>query len=203
MAEFAPAMIAAVDIGSPMADRLGWAVWPTEERGRDIGRLVDLVSAALLSGPVAIGFESPLWVPMRSEVMKLTKARKGEGSRSWSAGAGTGALATGLAVIPYILVQLRSSSPDASGTLDFEAPPSQPGEVLFWEAFVSAEEKGESHEDDALIAVMAFRRAMSDLPAFQKLVPEPCLNLLGAMLLRTGWSTELDFLQADTLVVRN
>ena len=202
MVTFSPSLIAAVDIGSPMAGRLGWAVLPNSQTGKDIDELVDLLSNGLKVGPVALGFESPLWVPMRSEVMRLTKARDGEGSRSWSAGAGTGVLATGLAVIPYILTKLRSSVPDAVGTLNFKRPPTGPLNVLFWEAFVSSQDKGESHEDDAMIAARAFQRAITDLPAAQKLRPEPCLNLLGAMLLRTDWVSDLSILQADTLVVR-
>jgi hypothetical protein len=93
-----------------MAGKLGWATLPSALTGKDISELVSQVSAALLEGPVALGFEAPLWTPKRSEVLALTKARQGEGSRSWSAGAGTGVLATGLAVIPYILTAIREST---------------------------------------------------------------------------------------------
>ncbi len=202
MSEFHPSMIAAVDIGSPMAGRLGWATLPDQKSGKDIAELVALISKALSVGPVALGFEAPLWVPKRLDVMKLTKARQGEGSRSWSAGAGTGVLATGLAVIPYILEGILTAAPEVVVSLDFHNPPSKPGHLFMWEAFVSASDKGETHEGDALIAASAFRRACVDLPRFQKLQPEPCFNLLGAMLLRTGWSTDLVLLEAETLVVR-
>jgi hypothetical protein len=202
MTEFHPFLIAAVDIGSPMAGKLGWATLPNGYSGADISELVSQVSGALLEGPVALGFEAPLWIPKRSEVMALTKARQGEGSRSWSAGAGTGVLATGLAVIPYILAAIREASPSTEVSLDFHNAPSEANHLLLWEAFVSAADKGKSHEDDAMIAAKSFQRACADLPAFQKLAPEPCLNLLGAMLLRTGWSTDLGLLEADTLVVR-
>ena len=202
MAEFRPSLIAAVDIGSPMRGRLGWAVLPKEQTGKDIQELVNLVAEALREGPVALGFEAPLWVPMRSDVMTLTKARCGEGSRSWSAGAGTGVLATGLAVIPYILSALRRATPTANVTFDFRHPPSGPGGLLLWEAFVSNDDKGDSDEDDALIAARMFERACADLPGSQKLTPEPCFNLLGAMLLRTGWSTDPALLEAEMLVAK-
>ncbi len=202
MKQFDCSLIAAVDIGSPMAGRLGWAVLPEHNSGQNIAELVALISDALLLGPVALGFEAPLWVPKRSDVMKVTKARQGEGTRSWSAGAGAGVLATGLAVIPYILSSIRAASPTAVASLDYYNPPTSPGCLLLWEAFVSANEKGDSHQDDALIAAKAFQRACIDLPAFQKLQPESCFNLLGAMLLRTGWSTDLSLLEAETLVVR-
>ena len=165
--------IAAVDIGSPMAGKLGWAVLPSEQTGKDIQELVDLVAEALREGPVALGFESPLWVPMRSDVMALTKARQGEGSRPWSAGAGTGVLATGLAVIPFILTRLKDAAPDTEVTLDYRNLPNAPGTLFLWEAFVSAQDKGVDHEDDAMIAARAFQHACGDLPGSQKLTPEP------------------------------
>ena len=77
MADFNPSLIAAVDIGSPMTGKLGWAVLPDEKIGKDVQTLVALVAKALLGGPVALGFEAPLWVPMRMDEMLLTKARRG------------------------------------------------------------------------------------------------------------------------------
>ncbi len=202
MTTFKPSLIAAVDIGSPIAGRLPWAALPNEQMGRDIPELVALVAGGLRKGPVALGFEAPLWVPMRSDPMTVTKARQGEGPRPWSAGAGAYVLATGLAVIPHILTSLRRLAGHATPTLDYRNPPDRPGALLLWEAFVSAHDKGDSHEDDAMIAARAFQHSCSNLSAAQKLTPEPCLNLLGAMLLRTGWSSDLSLLQAETLVLR-
>lgn len=199
---FCPSLIAAIDIGSPMAGKLGWATLPNDQTGSGLDILIEIVADALRVGPVALGFEAPIWVPMRSDVMTLTKARIGEGTRSWSAGAGTGVLATGLAVIPYVLSRLRKAAPNATATLDFHNPPTEAGKLLLWEAFVSAKDKGDSHESDAMIAAQSFERACLSLPDFQKLTCEPCFNLLGAMLLRTGWSSDLNLLGADTLVVR-
>jgi hypothetical protein len=199
--DFQPSLIAAVDIGSPMSGRLGWAVLESGETGKDISRLISVLVEGLARGPVALGFEAPLWVPIRTDPMALTKARGGEGARSWSAGAGTGALATGLVVTTHILQALRDAAPDATASLDFRNPPAHPGGLLLWEAFVSAAAKGSSHQDDALIAAKAFRASCDDLSKCQKLVTEPNLNLLGAMLLRAGWSTELRLLEAEMLVV--
>ena len=70
------------------------------ETGRLIDPLIVKIASALDRGPVALGFEAPLWVPARVDELLVTGARLGEGSRAWSAGAGSGALATALAVIP-------------------------------------------------------------------------------------------------------
>jgi hypothetical protein len=90
-----------------------------------------------------------------------------------------------LAVIPYILSRLREASPSATATLNFRDPPRKPGELFLWEPFVSGHNKGDGHEDDAMIAVRAFRTALANLSNRQMLTSEPCLNLLGAILLRT------------------
>jgi hypothetical protein len=201
MTGFQPSLIAAVDIGSPMSGRLGWAVLESGETGKDIPHLISRLAEGLARGPVALGFEAPLWVPARTDPMTLTKARAGEGTRSWSAGAGACALATGLVVTTHILQALRDAAPSAIATLDFHNPPTKPGGLLFWEAFVSAAAKGADHESDALIAAKAFRAGCHDLRKCQKLTTEPNLNLLGTMMLRTGWSTDLSILNAELLVV--
>lgn len=199
---FEPALIAAVDIGSPRAGRLGWAILPSGMTGKAVGELVDALSEGLERGPVALGFEAPLWVPARSDELTVTGARVGEKSRAWSAGAGSGALATGLAVIPHILARLRKAAPRAVATMDWKAPPTRPHELLLWEAFVSSSDKGDGHEEDAIIAARGFARACGDLQSYQKLDPEPCLNLLGACLLRTGWTNDIAVLSSDILVLK-
>ncbi len=161
---FRPVLIAAIDIGSPQEEKLGWAASPSQETGRDIEGLIELVISHLPDGPVALGFESPVWVPMRDDVKTLTKARKGEGSRPWSGGAGPAALTTGLAVISHVMKRIRQDAPEALASLDYASPPTEPNALFLWEAFVSADDKGENHEDDAVIAARAFEEAVKCAP---------------------------------------
>ena len=72
MPEFSPALIAAVDIGSPMAGRLGWAALPKEQTGKDIQELVNLVVIALSEGPVALGFEAPVEIDLQRRGNRFT-----------------------------------------------------------------------------------------------------------------------------------
>src|SRR4051794_11293405 len=61
--------------------------------GTEIVELVDALAQDLDAGvPVALGFECPLFVPVSEDPFRLGAARAGEGTRPWSAGAGTGAL---------------------------------------------------------------------------------------------------------------
>tara|TARA_R110000787_G_C13426094_1_gene445258 strand:+ start:439 stop:1041 length:603 start_codon:yes stop_codon:yes gene_type:complete len=196
-------MISVVDIGSPKAGKLGWAILPDEVTGNDMDELAARISKALLCGRVALGFESPMWVPKRLDPMKITSQRIGEAGRPWSAGAGSGALATGLVVVQYLLQSIRQSSPGAVASMDYLNPPEGPNNLLLWEAFVSAADKGANHQEDAMIAARSFENSCGNLAAAQRLVPEPCLNLLGAMLLRTGWSTDSHLLASEMLVLKN
>lgn len=58
---------------------------------------------------VALGFECPAWIPVPQNAIDLGAKRNGEGRYPWSAGAGAGALATGLAQIAWILRNLNQS----------------------------------------------------------------------------------------------
>jgi hypothetical protein len=96
------------DIGSVVNRCFGWAVasGPNADvdEADDIEGLTAAVAQALAAGDkVALGFECPLFVPLPDDPKELTKARDGEGSRPWSAGAGCGALATGLTQTVWIL----------------------------------------------------------------------------------------------------
>ena len=148
-----------------------------------------------------MGFEAPMHVPYRDLTPELTKARHGEGNRAWSAGAGAGVLATRLAVVPFILRKLRALAPKATATLDWHVPPGRPDQLFLFEAFVSGAAKGADHNDDARIAADAFLMACSDLPGANLIGAEDCFSLLGAALLRTGWSTDLRLLSAPALVI--
>jgi hypothetical protein len=99
--------IAVVDIGKP-GTNFGWAmVGDTTEEGNDIDVCVQTLAAALRNGPLALGFEAPMFVPIRTDPKRLTAARKGDSgkrkpSRRFSASAGATALVTGLVVSGHV-----------------------------------------------------------------------------------------------------
>lgn len=74
---FVPLAIVAVDVGSLRAGKMGWAALPSGGTGLSIDALVSEVALAL-QGPVALGFEDPMWVPARPDEMTVTSARVGE-----------------------------------------------------------------------------------------------------------------------------
>ena len=202
--------VAVIDIGKP-GRNLGWAMDNPIEDGTDIDECVGALATALRDGPVALGFEAPQFVPFRHDPTKLTAGRKGEfgaglPTRTFSASAGATVLVTSLVVVPYVLGRLRERMPRATATLDWKRPISQPGELLLFEAFVTDQRKNTAtrHVEDAQLAVADFRSGIAQSASLESCVTSPeCLNLLGAALLRTGWSSDLALLSTPCLVVRS
>ena len=202
--------ICCADIGSVEKGRFGWASLSTEPdaaelSGRDIQTFSDFVSERLTAGnKVALGFECPLWVPIADEPSELTRARVGEGNRSYSAGAGAASLVTGLTEVAWILQQIRKASRDAKAFLDWDPFERVQSGLFLWEALVTGKGKTGSHESDAKAAVDAFLRALPDPMSRNALTPTlRTRSLIGAALLWAGWSTDMELLSKSCVVIRS
>jgi hypothetical protein len=198
------------DVGSIKQGNFGWARAdvPALELERHHGNteiieLVDALDEDLTNGVrVTLGFECPLVVPVPSEALRLGSARAGDGTRAWSAGAGTGALATGLVQAAWVLAELRARQPDKHVHLDWEAfADAEPG-LFLWEAFVTDRAKATTHVDDASIAVACFVEALPDPRKANAVVAERPLSLIGAAAAWAGWSDDVDLLCAPCLVLK-
>jgi hypothetical protein len=157
-------LIYCADIGSVPRGRFGWAradpdeaAVETHRGGTEIVEFVEAVAKDLGAGrPVALGFECPLFVPVPEEPMRLGMARSGEGNRSWSAGAGAGALATGIVEVAWTLGELSARQPDLRFHLDW-GEFARAGEGLFlWEAFVTDRAKAATHSTMPLLPSRPF-----------------------------------------------
>jgi len=199
------------DIGSVQAGRFGWAAANTDgqasESGREIRVLAQKIVAHLNSGrPASVGFECPLFVPLREDPNRLTAARRGDGSRAWSAGAGTGALATGLVEVSWILNEVRRELKlEARTHLEWDAFRTDGG-LFLWEAFVSGGAKprvdGNPHAADATVAVAAFVDALPDPTSMNAIHETDVISLIGMSLLRTGWTDDVKSLETPCLVIK-
>jgi hypothetical protein len=116
-----------VDIGSVRPpSKFAWAAIDAPGRdlvdsGMDPGSAVSALVPGLLAGArAALLLEAPMSVPVpggRPDAWPgLGKARRGERNRPWSAGAGAGALATGLAQGAWMLRKLAVTVPDLPTT---------------------------------------------------------------------------------------
>ncbi|MFT4040930.1 MAG: hypothetical protein QM692_22295 [Thermomicrobiales bacterium] len=196
----------AVDIGSVKRNRFGWCRKDRNSlrSGESIVDLVEGVSQDLNERrQVALGFECPLFVPVTADPQNLTSARIGEGSRSWSAGAGCGALATGLPETVWILERVRHTvAVPVAATLNWEAFHERQANLFLWEAFVTGAAKGEAHTHDAEIAALKFWESLDDIVGANAVVAEAPFSLIGAALLRSGLSADLRLLFEPCIVIR-
>src|SRR4051812_36154370 len=180
----------AVDVGSVSQHKLGWACARSlGERAdpaaaeTDITRLVDGVARDLSAGRrIALGFECPVYVPVPTDPQRLGKARVGEGNRAWSAGAGTGALTTGLVGAAWVLRELRKRLGALPTFLDWPTFEAANTGLFLWEAFVSSTGKGASvtNSGDAAIAVERFLDLLPDPVEKDEIDAEAPLSLIAA-----------------------
>jgi hypothetical protein len=201
-------LVYCADIGSVKTGKFGWARLDVEAEelrgGDDIGELAAGLAADLNDArPVALGFECPLFVPLPAEPQELGGARPNEGNRAWSAGAGAGSMAVGLAEVPWILRRVAASVDGVEAYLEWSEFRDAGRGLFLWEAFVTDQAKGLTHKEDAAIGAEAFRDALEDPPKHDALgAGEAVFSLIGAALLATGWRADREALSAPCLVIR-
>lgn len=201
--------VAVIDVGKPNKN-LGWAIiGPAPSDGTDLDVCIRNIAAALEKGPVALGFEAPMYVPLRKKPADLTKARAGECrdgvNRPYSASAGSTVLVTATVVASYVLAELRALAAAETATMDWKTYLAHPRGLLLFEAFVTNQRKTTNtrHVEDALLAASYLHSAIMHGQPISSAIHEPnCLSLLGAMLLRTGWTNDPHILSEECLVVR-
>lgn len=202
----------AVDVGSIPRKRLGWAradlpagrVDPDAQE-TEIELLVDAVAGDLAAGrPVALGFECPLYVPVPADASLLGKSRKGDANRSWSAAAGSGAMATGIVQAAWTLRALRREIPAARAHLRWTDFVSAGQGLFLWEAFVTgpAKAKDLSHHGDAAVAVERFCKLLPDPTRADEVSADNPFSLIAAAALWSGWLEDAEQLRNSCLVVK-
>lgn len=196
-------VVGAIDVGSPK--NIGWAVLDgaDTEHGSDLSDFVKCFAERSKGRPAALGFEAALFIPHGRPAAKLTSQRNSDNGRPWSAGAGATVTTIGLAIVSHVLGELRRLQPERRAILDWQQWPNN-DEVLFFEAFVSGDNHagpGE-HWKDALNAAEGFRQALGNLSAANAVQEPNVLSLVGACMLRSGWSEDVGLLQQSCLVIR-
>ena len=147
-----------------------------------------------------------MFVPMRSDPDQLDQRPEREGSRPFSAGAAV--LVTATVVVPYALTRLREAVPGATATLDWRKWQRQKGAgapLLLFEAFVSDRPKKRvaTHAADAKAAARAFQDDIQKVGCAESVVTVGrAFNILGAMMMRTGWARSPRVLSEPCLVIR-
>lgn len=197
------------DIGSISKNRFGWCRGTTQANsslvtGSSIQDFAEGIAKDLSKGyKIALGFECPLFVPVTDNPQNLTSSRKGEGDRPWSAGAGCGALATGLTETAWILNKIRElTETEINVTLSWEEFMSKSFNLFIWEAFVSKSSKVSTHSGDAEVAVKAFISHYPYIVQANAVTVENPYNLIGGALLRTKLTSDIGMLSQACVVIK-
>lgn len=205
-------VVVCADVGSIARKNFGW--WASNGQwGKDLSSLSTFVSQSLNAGAkVALGFECPLFVLVAEDEATLMMARPGEGNRPWSAGAGSGAFATGVVQVVWALRSIRSNLAQPQAFLDWGAFERANSGLFVWEAFISGAGKISAaaaggidiHVADARAGVGAFLDALPDPIHANSILPgmAEVHSLVGAALIRSGWSTDLALLSQACLVLK-
>lgn len=202
------------DVGSIKQKRFGWCRGIDQDdrkRGTDIEKFADgIVDDLNNEKKVAIGFECPLFIPITDKSEDLTKRREGENNRPWSAAAGCGSLATGLAECVWIFERIKKSKVDVKPTFSWKDFRLNESNFFIWEAFVTSLSKEDSNEDshcmDAQKAVNTFLDCFKISPNIEEancVYAQNPYSLVGAGLLRAGLTTNLNLLFEPCIVIKS
>ncbi|MEU6546520.1 hypothetical protein [Streptomyces sp. NPDC046859] len=219
--DLSAARVVAVDVGSVRTGSFAWAAvdlpgHTLAAHGDEPAGAAEALAAALADGAGAVlALEAPMSVPVPGDWRLLGRSRAGEGNRAWSASAGAGALATGLAQGAWLLAEVARALPGLAattqvrrwrGTADGGAP------LLLVEAFVSGEGKPVPtalgpHAADAEAAARAVARRLTGEDGTGggtdvACAPQRAVNLLAAQACWAGLSVGGDEHALDVLVVR-
>lgn len=200
----------ACDVGSTRRERFAWVRLDPKSSGpslvgsTNIEGLTDSLEADLNAGAsIALGFESPLFVPVPDSAADLSRGRAGEGARSFAAPVGLAVAMLGLHQLVWVLGHAREAGEGHRLTLDpAEWPTSQDPILFLWEAFVSEAAHSADHIMDAATAVLEFVHHERDLPRASTVTAERPLSLAGAAALWAGWRNDVGVLHEPTLVIK-
>ena len=203
-------VIYACDIGSTRSGAFAWArVLPGLEKpraGKDIAALVRYLIADAEHGlSIALGFESPLFLPVPHSHEQLSRGRARENNRSMFAPAGAGVATLGVHQAAWILRAVRDKVGDQiEYTLDWDQwpPATDSQQLLIWEAFVSGNAHSKSHEHDAVTAAVSFRDNESKLDVAHAVTAESPLSMVHAVAIWAGWATDIERLHEECFVLR-
>jgi len=194
--------VCVIDIGSPRLGNIGWSVIDgqtgKEWSGDQLDQLFPLIPEILDRQGLLLGLEAPLFVPLRSNLLHATKARKGEERRPWSAGAGAQVLTMNLPIMVYILEKFMAYGKEIQFLLEEKNFFGAPKQVLIFEALVSGSDKGDSHIADAQIMTKYCHQFSRNYLLPKSILEEEegvrFFNLAAAALLKCGATNDISTL---------
>lgn len=214
-------IVYAIDVGSPK-NGLAWARLGEQDTEPTGSMDVDVLCQQVIRDiknerSLAIGFEAPVFLPVARESQNLCRARVGEGSRPWSAGAGVFVSTVVIPVAAWLFDRVATACPTRRPRLTFDAgewardAANQKEQLLLvWEAFVSGQGHARQsntngvpeHVQDAATAALAFRTWSAGTPRPETAVStDRPFNTVAAAALWADWAVDHAALRSSSLVL--
>jgi hypothetical protein len=198
------------DVGSLAQGNFAWAARLPADDAEDerdpfsIDSLAAVVVYQLAEQrPAALGFEAPIFIPVPDDSARLGKARPcDKKAPAWSSGPGGSVMATGIAQMAWLLRTVREAVPGTRVHLGWESFAQAQAGLLVWEAFVTRDAKGATHEEDARIGVEAFCAQLPSPGDDNANDTEQPLSLAAAAALWAGWDVPAAMLNSPCVLVR-
>lgn len=195
--------VSVIDVGSPRLGNLGWCFIDVaackEYTGKDLESLIELLSRELMSRGLILGFEAPLFVPVRQDIQLATKGRKGEGNRPWSGTAGAQVLSINLPIMAYLFQHVYQRNPAVSFLMNSDQFTGEKLQIMLFEALVSGTDKGISHIHDAQIMAQDCAKYAKSLSLPPSILEHEegvkFFNLAGSALLYSGITKDIHISQ--------
>ena len=205
-----PYNVCAIDIGSPKRGRIGWCLidlkGKKEFKGSDLDELIPIIADTTKYNGLILGFEAPIIIPVRDELMKLTKARVCDGRYAWSGSAGAIVTVINIPIMRYIFKGIKNQNKKISFFLNEKKFKADKNQIMIYEAFVSGEDKQDDHIGDAkyMARSCAHFAKKHELPST---VLEPkedteYFNFAAATLLRCGFKSDTETLNLETPIYK-
>jgi len=198
------------DVGSIPNDHFAWARRHPDETDEEVHvpSSIESLTASVLfhlerEQPVALGFEMPMFLPVPKAPTSLGKARPTDkGSPAWSSLTGASVMATGIVQAAWALKAIYKRAPEVPVFTRWEPFAAKRSGLLIWEAFVTRDAKGDTHEEDAIIGVKAFCDQLPNPGDSEAKAIEQPLSLPVALCIWAGWSIPATELRRAGVVVR-
>ena len=212
-----PYNVCAIDVGSPKRKSIGWSLIDFKKRketeGSDLYELIPLIAETTEENGLILGFEAPIIIPVRDELMRIAKGRVCDGRYAWTGFAGAIVTVINIPIMRYVFKGIKKQNKKISFFLNEKKFAANKNQIMIYEAFVSGKDKldrGGDIQDRHILDAKFMARSCAYYAKKHELPPtvlEPkedteYFNFAAATLLRCGFKTDVAALNLETPIYK-
>ena len=212
-----PYNVCAIDVGSPKRKSIGWCLIDFKKKkectGSDLDKLTPLIAETTKHNGLILGFEAPIIIPVRDELMELTTGRACDGSYPWSGNVGANVAIINIPIMRYVFKGIKKCNKKISFFLNEKKFKAIKNQIMIYEAFVSGDDKldnGGDKQKGHILDAKYMARSCAYYTKKHELPPtvlEPkedteYFNFAAATLLRCGFKSDTETLNLETPIYK-